>query len=81
MDEKLQRMHFYLWESCLLYLKCILLLLGSYNKAFISLCVHKCLVCINLQQDKHFTRLMHVCLLISFPFWDWDSQSNTEKEK
>ena len=35
-------MHFYLWEFCFLYLKCVLLLLGSYHKAFISLCIHKC---------------------------------------
>ena len=49
MDEKLERMQFYLWEFCFLYLKCVLLLLGSYHKAFISLCIHKCLcVCIYL---------------------------------
>lgn len=47
MDKKLERIHFYLRESCLLYLKSVLLLLGSYNKAFISPCVHKCLcVCV-----------------------------------
>lgn len=47
MDEKLERIHFYLWKSCLLYLKCALLLLRSYNKAFISPCVHKCFcVCV-----------------------------------
>ena len=49
MDEKLERMHFYLWEFWFLYLKCVLQLLGSYHKCFISLCIHKCLcVCICL---------------------------------
>lgn len=49
-----------------LYLRCVLLLLGSYNKAFISPCVHRrlCVCACNKINTSHI--LYYVCLSIHF---------------